>query len=78
MARTTFALDDEFLAQLKQRAAREGRPMQDLANDLLRLGLTRTGRAQAYRTRLKGWRAELQQGVDVLDRDALIDLMERS
>lgn len=33
--------------------------------------------APGYRLRLQGWTAELQAGVDLLDRDGLFDAMER-
>jgi len=75
MKRTTFALDEDLLRRLKETAAREGRSVQSLANDLLRQALTSKGR-RAYKLELQGWEAEAQPGVDVLDRDKLFDLMD--
>jgi len=73
--RTTLALDERLLKQLKEIAAREGRSFQSVANDLLRRALTRP-RAASFRLRLQGWRAEQRPGVDILDRDKLLDLMD--
>jgi hypothetical protein len=41
---------------------------------LLRQGLTSRPRP-AYRLKLEGWSAQEQPGVDLLDRDKLVDLM---
>jgi plasmid stability protein len=75
MKRTTLALDDDILAELKLRAAREGRRVQQVANDVLRHGLqARSG--PPYRLKLRGWKAKQQPGVDILDRDKLFDLLD--
>ena len=50
--------------------------MQDLANELLRDGLDRREGPKDYLLRLKGWEAEIQPGVDLLDRDKLFELMD--
>ena len=75
MKRTTLALDEEVLRRLKRRAAAEGRTVQAVANDLLRRGLQATG-APPYRLELRGWAAKLQPGVDLTDRDRLLDLLD--
>ena len=75
MKRTTLALDDELLRRLKERAGREGQTMQSLARDLLRQALARSGNRE-FKLHLKGWAAQPQAGVDILDRDKLFDLME--
>jgi plasmid stability protein len=74
MRRTTLKLDEGLLRRLKQRAAAEGRSLQDLANQLLRRGLARQEQPP-YTLSLTGWDATPQPGVDLLDRDALFDLM---
>ena len=74
MKRTTLKLDESVLRRLKQQAAAEGRTLQDLANQLLRRGLATQDR-QPYTLELEGWEATPQPGVDLLDRDALFDLM---
>lgn len=74
MKRTTLKIDDAVLRRLKQRAAAEGLSLQDLANQLLRRGLATTEHAP-FTLSLRGWEAQAQPGVDVLDRDALFDVM---
>ena len=76
MTRTTMKMEADLLRQLKERAAREGRSMQELASDLLRDGLARLRDPAPYRLRLEGWEAREQPGVDLLDRDKLFDLMD--
>lgn len=75
MARTTLAIEDELLRTLKSKAAREGRTLQDVANELLRQGLAQRRQRGDYRLELDGWAAQEQPGVDILDRDKLFDLM---
>ena len=76
MSRTTLAIDDDLLRTLKQRAAAEGRSLQAVTNDLLRAALARRPKRQRFQLRLGGWRAETLPGVDVLDRERMLDLME--
>lgn len=75
MKRTTLKLDEAVLRRLKQQAAAEGSSLQDLANRLLRGGLARQER-RPYTLALTGWEATTRAGVDLLDRDALFDLMD--
>jgi len=75
MKRTTLKLDDVLLRRLKQRAAAEGRTLQDVANQLLRQALAARDR-EPYTLHMTGWKAAEQPGVDLLDRDALFDLMD--
>lgn len=75
MARTTLDIDDRLLRELKKKAAAEGRTLQAVVNEHLK----RAAAAPAgppYRLRLKGWRAETQPGVELLDRSGLYDLMD--
>lgn len=76
MRRTTLALDEDLLRRLKQRALSEGRTMQAVASDLLRQGLARAGARLPYRLELTGWSAELEPGLDLFDRDRLLDVMD--
>jgi plasmid stability protein len=76
MRRTTLAIDDDLLRTLKGKAAREGRTLQDVANEVLRQGLAKQTRRSDYALELEGWVAEQQPGVDILDRDKLFDLMD--
>lgn len=68
-------IDEAVLRQLKQRAAAEGRTLQDIANQLLRRALASEDR-EPYTLELAGWEAQEQPGVDLLDRDKLFDLMD--
>jgi plasmid stability protein len=77
MTRTTLALDDDILKKLKEAAARQGRTMQSLTNDLLRQALGPFERRRPLKLTLQGWEAEELPGVDLLDRDKLFDLMEQ-
>ena len=76
MTRTTLKMEADLLRRLKERAAREGRSMQELANELLRDGLNRREAPVGYEFRLDGWEAREQPGVDLLDRATLFDLMD--
>ncbi len=76
MKRTTLALDEDLLQELKERAVRERRTFQALTNDLLRQAVAEDGTPSAYRLELRGWRASTQAGVDLLDRDQLFDRMD--
>lgn len=76
MPRTTLRLDDDLLRRLKEKAAREGRTLQDVANDLLRHALALAETPRPFRLELETWNAQLQPGVDILDRRTLFDLMD--
>ena len=75
MARTTLTIDDQILREIKRKAAEEGRSLQSVTNDLLRRSL-RASPGEPYQFRLRGWNAAELPGVDLLDRDALFDLMD--
>ena len=76
MKRTTLTVEDQLLLDLKKKAAQEGRTLQAVINDLLRYSLV-ANRREPYRLRLRGWKAAELPGVDLLDRDALFDLMDK-
>ena len=73
--RTTLAIEDGLLRRLKEKAAREGKTLQETANDLLRQGLAARPQSGNYRLELRGWEAQALPGVDLLDRKQLFDLM---
>ena len=75
MKRTTLTLDEDLLKTLKASAARRGITLASLVNELLRQALATRARRQGYTLKLEGWDAQLQPGVDILDRDKLFDLM---
>ena len=76
MKRTTLALEDDLLRRLKADAARQGTTMASVVNNLLRQGLAIPARRKNYTLDLVGWEAELQPGVNILDRDHLFDVMD--
>ena len=76
MARTTLAVDDDLLKRIKEKAAREGRSLQEVANELLRQALVQQKPKKNLKLALRGWRATERPGVDLLDRDKLFDLMD--
>ena len=73
--RTTLDIEDAVLRKLKEKAARKGQTLQRVANDVLRQGLARAQAGSDYCLELEGWEAEQQPGVDILDRDKLMDLL---
>jgi len=76
VARTTLAIDDELLKRIKEKAVREGRTLQETANDLLRQALAPRRSGPKVKLELRGWEAVTRPGVDLLDRDKLFDLMD--
>ncbi len=77
MSRTTLAIDDDLLKQMKELAAREGRTVQEVVNDLLRQALVQQRKSSNPKLVLRGWKAAEQPCVDLLDRNKLFDLMDR-
>lgn len=75
MARTTLTIEPALLRMLKKRAAEEGRTLQAVVNGLLRQALSMRSR-ERFTLTLRGWKADEQPGVDILDRDKLFDLMD--
>ena len=75
MARTTLDIDDALLRELKKKAATEGRTLQAVVNEHLKRAAAAPS-APKYRLRLAGWQAELRPGVDLFDRDKLLDLLD--
>ena len=67
-------IEPAILRELKARATKEARSLQDVANEAMRKGLRESQRP--YKLQLHGWKAEFQPGVDVADRDRLLDLLD--
>jgi len=76
MVRARIALDADLLQQLKTFAAEQRRPMQALANDLLRHALAGRARPSGYRLKFAGSKAKLLPGVDICDRDQLFTRLD--
>ncbi|MBN1961240.1 MAG: hypothetical protein JW841_09850 [Deltaproteobacteria bacterium] len=73
--RTTMAIDDDILYQLKHRAIAEHRTVQDVANELLRQAIFTRSKKPVFYLKLKGYKAKLQPGIDIADREHLFDIM---
>ena len=75
--RTTLDLDDRLLRAVKARAAETGRTMTSLIDEALRDHLARTsGDAPSAQLRWLVVPGGPRPGVDLADRDALLDIME--
>ncbi|HEX9885278.1 MAG TPA: type II toxin-antitoxin system VapB family antitoxin [Longimicrobiales bacterium] len=75
--RTTLNLDDELMRTLKRRAAESSRTMTELVEEALREMLARTpGQEPEREFRWVTFRGRVRPGVDIADRDSLLDLME--
>jgi hypothetical protein len=79
LMRTTLTLDDDVMKAARRRAREQDRPLKEVINDALRLGLTmgEASRPSAYTFRLKTVDGRALPGVDLADRDKLFDLMDR-
>jgi hypothetical protein len=64
-------IDADLLRQIREKAAREQRPLPEVVNQLLRQALSFPERPSDYRLRIQGWKADLQPGVNLLDRRTL-------
>lgn len=76
MKRTTLALDERVIEQVRNKARREGSTFQECANKLLRIGLEASASVRKKTKPLPNYSLG-KASVDVADRDALYDLMER-
>jgi plasmid stability protein len=76
MRRTTLTIKGELLRRLKSKAAKQGKSVAVLINELLRQALSIGTRRPPYKLEIEGWEAEAQPGVDIPDRDMLFDLMK--
>ena len=76
MPRITLVLEDSLFKQMKIKAAAEGRTLQAVTNELIRRGLAPQS-PSSYRLKLQGWTAELQPGMDLLNRNSLFEVLDR-
>ena len=74
--KTTLNLDDDLMRALKQRAAETGRTMTSLVEEAIREILARQSAPRIEEFRWVTVRGRVQPGIDVADRDSLIDAME--
>lgn len=76
--KTTLNLNDQVLRRAKGRAARDGITLTRFVEDALRarLDVARDGKAP-FRLRLKTVKGDRPPNVDIGDRDALYDVIDR-
>ena len=74
--KTTLNLDDDLMRALKQRAAETGRTMTSLVEEAIREILAGHSAPRTEEFRWVTVRGRIQPGIDVADRDSLIDAME--
>lgn len=76
--KTTLDLDDELLAEAKRRAAASGTTLKAYVEDALRARMLPKPAARTrYRLDLPVVRGEAPPAVDVADRNALYDFLDR-
>jgi hypothetical protein len=75
VARTTLDIEDGLLRELKKKAAAEGRTLQAVINEQLKRA-SAIAPSRKYRLQLTGWRADIRPGVDLFDRDNLLDVLD--
>ena len=77
--KTTLNLNDRVLQLAKRRAARDGITLTKFVEDALRARLVEArGAKQGYRLRLETVTGHAPPNVDIADRDALYDVIDRS
>ena len=75
--RTTLDLDDELMRNLKRRSADMGRTLTSLVEEALRAMLERHSRPEpGYRLKWTVVPGGPRPGIDLSDRDALMDTMD--
>lgn len=75
--RTTISIDEQLLAQVKQRAAATGRTVSQTIEDAVRESLLRADDQPRSRFKVKPWHGgHPLPGVDLDNNAALLDLME--
>lgn len=76
--KTTLNLNDRVLLKAKGRAARDGITLTRLVEDALRARLAVAQNLKApFRLRLKTVKGDRPPNVDICDRDALYDVIDR-
>ncbi len=77
--KTTLNLNDQVLRQAKGRAARDGITLTRFVEDALRERLASVNeRKKPFRMRLKSIKGTRPPNVDISDRDALYDVIDRT
>ncbi len=77
--KTTLSLNDQILRRAKTRAAREGISLTRFVEDALRTTLMDDGRKDpAFKLELKTVQGDAPPRVDISDREALYDVLDRA
>lgn len=77
MAKTTLNVDDQLLHDAKRVAAERGTTLTKLVEDALRAALMPPTAHPAFRLRWRPVRGRAPAQVDIADRDALAEAMDR-
>ena len=76
--RTTIDINDELLDLARQRAIEQRTSVKAIVEQALRSLLAGPTKTKAYRLRWRAEHGELLPGIDLSNRDALMDLLDRS
>ncbi len=76
--KTTLNLNNHILRRAKSRAARDGITLTRFVEDALRASLTDPEPGHAFKLELKVVRGHAPPNVDISDRDALYDVLDRA
>ena len=76
--KTTLNLNDQILRRAKRRAARDGMTLTRFVEDALRASLTAPEPGRRFTLELKVVRGHAPPNVDISDRDALYDVLDRA
>jgi len=68
----TITIDDDVLKQLEEKAGKESRTADEVANDLLRKQLEE----KPYKLELEGWKWPSELLVDITDREKLYEALD--
>ncbi len=74
--RTTLNLEDNLMRALKVRAAETGRTLTSLIEEAIRESLSRPSSQERGKFNWVTVRGRVRPGVDIADRDSLLDTME--
>ena len=76
MARTTLSLDDAVLADLKRLQRKEGKPLGELASELLASAIAERNHATVPPVRLQWTSRPMGAIVDLYDKEAIFAALE--
>jgi hypothetical protein len=74
--RTTIEISSELFRQAKKRAADEGASLRKIIEDALRSYLSKRPSRPGYKLQWRPEKGQLRPGVNLDDRDSLLDIME--